>query len=206
MLIIGLTGSVASGKNFVADQFKKFNIYVFDADEQVHNILAYDKEVIKKVIEHYPSSIVNGNINRKALGQVVFSNKEKLDILESIIYPVLDRKRQNFLQQHQNKKEKIVILNIPLLFEKGIYKGCDFNILVTAFKINREKRFLDRGKSKDSVKELKNRFKLISQNQMIDSLKRKMSDFVIDNNRDESYVIKQIKKILHSINSDYKIN
>jgi dephospho-CoA kinase len=81
MKIIGLTGGIASGKNFVAEIFQKNGAAVFDADKEVHELLESHAEAIKEVKENFPESVIGKKISRKLLGQIVFSDPQKLKIL-----------------------------------------------------------------------------------------------------------------------------
>ena len=85
MKIIGLTGGIASGKNFVAEIFQKNGAAVFDADKEVHELLESHVEAIKEVKENFPESVIGKKISRKLLGQIVFLDSQKLKILEKII-------------------------------------------------------------------------------------------------------------------------
>ncbi len=142
MLVIGLSGTVASGKNFVADIFKDFGADVFDADQMVSKILEQDQLAIKKINESFNGVVANGKIDRKKLAQLVFSDKSKLDILEKIIHPKVAKARKNFILQAKEAKKALIILNIPLLFEKNIYKECDYNILVKSDYSLQKERFI----------------------------------------------------------------
>ena len=130
MLIIGLTGGLASGKNFVSSCFQRFRIPVFDADLEVHKLLVGDQGVFKQIKSNFPQAIFNSKINREILGQNVFKDKQKLEKLEQIIHPSLRRKEDLFIKNCRRNRQEIAILNIPLLFERGGYSRCHKNIAV----------------------------------------------------------------------------
>lgn len=96
MKIIGLTGGIASGKNFIAEIFAKNGAVIFDADVEVHKLLESDKSTIEEVINSFPESFIEQKINRKILGKIVFSNSKKLEILEKILHPKVRKKYQSF--------------------------------------------------------------------------------------------------------------
>lgn len=105
MLLIGLTGSIATGKSFIANIFKSKNIPCFSSDEQVAYLLQ-NQEVIKQIsnLNFFHNAIEDSCINKKKLSDIVFNNKELLLILERVLYPFIKEKRENFIEL--NKKEK----------------------------------------------------------------------------------------------------
>ncbi|MFT6077824.1 MAG: dephospho-CoA kinase, partial [Rickettsiales bacterium] len=144
MKIIGLTGGVASGKNFVAQHFERLKIPVFDADLEVHKLFITDSDIFQEIQEKFPDSIRNNKIDRKILGAEVFGDEKKLSDLEKIIYPKLRHKEDEFIKKSHRQRRKMVVLNIPLLFEKGGYKRCDKNIAVITSKKIQFNRFKKR--------------------------------------------------------------
>ena len=96
MIIVGITGSVASGKNFIAKIFEKFHFAIFDADLEISNILS-EEEIIIKINDCFSELNDNKSINKKLLAEIVFSNKEKLKLLEEITHPALFQKYQNLM-------------------------------------------------------------------------------------------------------------
>ena len=87
--VVGLTGGIASGKNFVAEIFSKNGAAIFDADKEVHLLLESNQDVIAQIKKNFPQSLVNHKIDRKILGKIVFDKKsaQKLKILEEILHP-----------------------------------------------------------------------------------------------------------------------
>ncbi len=126
MIVIGLTGSIATGKSFVARCFLKLGAAVFDADKNVHELLTFGGKAVKTVRELFPESYHEGEICRRRLGEIVFSDSSKRKKLEEIIHPLVDKSRKDFLKQCKKDKVKIAVLEIPLLFET-IY--CPLSIL-----------------------------------------------------------------------------
>ena len=141
MLIVGLTGGVASGKSFVASHLQRLKIPVFDADLQVHKLLANSGEIFLQVKKLFPKSIVSGQIDRKMLGAEVFGDQKKLQNLEQIIYPYLQKQENIFIKNCRRNRHKIAVLNIPLLFEKGGNKRCHKTIVVIVSKRVQFNRF-----------------------------------------------------------------
>jgi dephospho-CoA kinase len=204
MKIIGLTGGIASGKNFVAEIFQKNGAAVFDADKEVHELLESHAEAIKEVKENFPESVIGEKISRKLLGQIVFSDPQKLKILEKIIHVKVREEYQIFLQKAVKEKKKLAILNIPLLLETQSYK-CDKVVAIIVLDEVQKKRFLMRAKKTDPENFLHEKENLIRKfekikSKQIDNLKReKHADFVINNSLTKSFTIKQVKKIIAEI-------
>ncbi|MDX2082412.1 MAG: dephospho-CoA kinase [Rickettsiales bacterium] len=210
--IIGLTGGIASGKNFVAEIFAKNGAAVFDADQEVHNLLANNSYVISQVRKNFPNCFVDQKINRQILAKIVFANQKKLRILEKILHPQVRKSYQEFLKKLAAKKVKIAILNIPLLLESKAYK-CDKIVAIIAPKSVQKKRFLARAqknkqrnkqknKAKNSAIEKENlikKFEQIHQKQ-ISNIERKLhADFIINSAISKVDTIKQVQKILYQI-------
>ncbi len=203
MLIIGLSGTVASGKNFIANIFKDFGAVVFDADLEVHKLLSNDDEIIKKIAQYFPKAVISNKINREILGGLVFVNKENLIILENIIHPEITNMRQKFISNAKLENNSMVILNIPLLFEKKIYKECDYNILIKSSVSLQRARFIAREVKKNpdlNKNDIIAKFENILQNQSENSQKEKLADFILQNNQDKSILLKNIKEIFNNIN------
>lgn len=126
---LGLTGSIATGKSTVAKIFKEFDVPVFDADKAVHQI--YNRQdVVAEIANHFPKAICNGIIDRDELGRLISENSDKLASLETIIHPLVDELRQDFIKKAQESRAKMAIFDVPLLFETKSENNYDA-VLVT---------------------------------------------------------------------------
>lgn len=200
MKIIGLTGSVASGKNFVGEWFARLGIPVFDADREVHKIFSSDKQIIKKISQIFPEALDDNKINRTKLGKLTLGKRENLRVLEGLIHPLVRQKEQEFIRKSALKGYKKVILNIPLLFEKADYSRCDKIIVVEAPRLIQKERFIKRVKeNKDGknleISEIEKKFNQILDYQLPVYSKKKLADFTIQNGLDKNFTLRQIKKI-----------
>ncbi len=204
MKIIGLTGGIAAGKNFVAEIFKQNGAAIFDADKEVHNLLESDGSIIHQVKKYFPHSFVEKKIDRKILGKIVFDDVKKLEILERILHPQVRKKYEEFLLDAKKQNKKLVVLNIPLLLEKQGYK-CDKVVAVIAAKSVQRKRFLARAKKSDNKNFLRNKsfleekFAKIHARQMSNSARKDMADFVVDSGLSKLNTISQVQKIFAAI-------
>ena len=171
--IIGLTGGIGSGKTTVAKMFRDQGIPIYIADDEAKKIME-SNEIIKQVQEAFGKSvIVDSKIDRAKLANIVFQNPEKLEQLNKIVHPAVQKHFKNWLKNHL--ASPFVIKEAAILFETGGYKQCDKVITVVAPQLLRLERVVLRDKSdKKSVLQRIN-------NQWSDEKKVLLSDFVIEN-------------------------
>jgi len=190
MKIIGLTGSIATGKSFIAKELIKRGMVVFDADKVVAEFYN-DKDFIIAISKIFPQVIKNKLIDKDLLGKIVFNDEEKLHELEKLTHPLVQKKKEEFIRNNQN--QKFVILDIPLLFEAGYEDDCDKIIVTYATPHIQEERALKRpGMSKEKFEAIKSR-------QMDCDLKILRADYVIDTGISDMETINQLEKILEII-------
>lgn len=179
--IIGLTGGIGSGKSTIANYIASKGIPVYIADEAAKEIMN-TKEVIQQVQALFSENVIleNGYLNRTLIRDLVFSDKDKLAQLNSIIHPKVKRDFDNWLSQHQDAP--FVIKEVAILFETNGQEYCDATILVTAPLENRIQRVLERDKStKDIILQ-------IIQNQLPEEQKIRLATYVIENeNLEKTY-------------------
>jgi len=135
MILVGLTGSVATGKSTVAKMFKQCGAIVIDADELAHEIVTPGKPAWREIVTLFGKTVLNQDrsLNRQALGNIVFRYPKKRRQLEHIIHPRVAREQARLTRQAVRKDPTaVVIYDVPLLFEAGIDKRLDKTIVVTA--------------------------------------------------------------------------
>ncbi len=188
MLKVGLTGSIATGKSTVEKIFKKLGIPVIDADEIVHQLLK--RRDIKEKIVNLLGDVLdkNGEIDRKKVAEIIFSNPEKRKQLEQIIHPEVFKYIQDWLKAQEKNKNKIAIVSVPLMIETGSYKNYDKIIVVYAPEEIQLKRLIKKGMSEEEAR------KRINAQMSIDE-KLKYADFVIDNTGSLEDLEKQVLNI-----------
>lgn len=171
--IIGLTGGIGSGKTTVAKMFRDQGIPIYIADDEAKKIME-SNEIIKQVQEAFGKSvIVDSKIDRAKLANIVFQNPEKLEQLNKIVHPAVQKHFKDWLKNHTTSS--FVIKEAAILFETGGHKQCDKVITVVAPQLLRLERVVLRDKSdKKSVLQRIN-------NQWSDEKKVLLSDFVIEN-------------------------
>jgi len=193
-LRIGLTGGIGSGKSTVAKIFETLGIPVYYADDRAKAIMNENKELRQNIITHFgQDAYIDGILNRPYLSSQVFNNKEKLDLLNSLVHPITIADGEIWMQQQTTP---YAIKEAALIFEAGIDKYLDFVIGVTAPAALRIQRTMQRDKTtKERVTERMSR-------QMDEEEKMKRCDFVIYNN-EEQLLIPQVlavhKKLMTNI-------
>jgi dephospho-CoA kinase len=189
MKIIGLTGSIATGKSFVAEIFKKNNVIVFSSDYVVAELLR-TKEVVDILIvqPELKVAIKEGNIDKNILSNIVFKDKEALKILEGILHPLVEKERILFIER--NSIEKFMLFEVPLLFEKKYQIYCDKVITTYCSERTQMERALRR-KNLD-----KNRLEFIMKRQMPSNEKTKLTDYAVYTDISYEYTKSQIERIL----------
>jgi len=133
MLNIGLTGGIGSGKSTVAQFFREKGAYLIDFDILAHTVEEPERPAWKQIIEEFGPEILHkdSTINRGKLGDIVFQDKEKLEILNSIVHPAVFEEWVRRMEEIQKEKEDaIIISDIPLLIEVGLYQYVDLTVLV----------------------------------------------------------------------------
>jgi len=135
MILVGLTGGVATGKSTVAKMFKQCGAIVIDADELAREVVKPGKPAWRQIVKTFGKTVLNPDrtLNRRELGAVVFGNRTKLRRLELIIHPHVARGQERLTKQAAQKDpHAVVIYDVPLLFEAQIDKRVDLTIVVTA--------------------------------------------------------------------------
>ncbi|MEA5092941.1 Dephospho-CoA kinase [bioreactor metagenome] len=193
MKIIGVTGGIASGKSTVTAYLRKQNIPVFDADASAHDAVRLGSPCLAKIHEIFGDEILmkTGELDRKALATLVFSNKEALKKLENIIHGYVWAKAQEFIAAQ--KKEKIIVLDVPLLIECGWYTSVD---AVWLIKISEEEQ-IKRAIKRNNITEGEVRARIKAQ--MPFSEKQKYATTILDNSGSISSLEKQVSVALRTI-------
>ena len=146
MVVIGITGSIGMGKTTVSNMLTILKIPVFDSDKKVKEILDKNQKVRRKISKIWPDTI-SGNNNQEKIDKIALSNKifksnsAKVK-LENIIHPIVEKERTLFLKKFN--KCSIVGLDVPLLYETGTDKKCDYIFLVNTTRNIQKKRVLMR--------------------------------------------------------------
>lgn len=194
MIVLGLTGSIGMGKSTTAKFFKQKGIPVYDADETVHQ-LYQDESVIKRITAIFDDCLTDNHIDRAKISQQIVQEPAKLVSLEKIIHPLVREKENAFVATHRKNGDKLVVLDIPLLFETGGLQRVDKIAVVSAPLEIQRQRVLQR----DGWTEEK--FQAVLTRQIPDSEKRIRADFIIDTSKGLEYAENEVDNIISQIMS-----
>jgi len=173
MVIVGLTGSIGMGKSTAATMLREMGVPVYDADAAVHVLQAPGGAALPGIEAAFPGVVNAGVLDRQALGARVFGNKEALRRLEAIVHPLVQRMQRAFLRRAALAGEKLVVLDIPLLFEGLGDRRVDATLVVSAPAFLQRRRVLARpGMTVE-------KFEGILRQQVPDALKRRKASIVI---------------------------
>ncbi len=147
MKIIGVTGNIGSGKTLVSKYLEEKKAFIINADKIGHTILLKNGMAYFEVIEYFGSTILdsNDNIDRKKLGNIVFSDKEKLEVLTKITHKHIVSIIKGIIKERINKNiDSLIVIDAALLVEANLHNICDYVLLVTSTIDNRIKRIIVR--------------------------------------------------------------
>lgn len=192
-LVIGLTGGIASGKSTVSNMLKEMNITVVDADIEARLAVEKGEPAYQKIIREFGEDILfdNEEIDRQKLGSIIFHDAEKRQLLNSIVHPEVRNRMNNKIESAIKGGEKVVVLDIPLLFESKLTHMVQKTILVYVDREIQLKRLMERNSL--SLEDAEARI----QSQMPLSEKVGLADAVINNNGSLDETKKQLSEILN---------
>jgi dephospho-CoA kinase len=191
MFILGLTGSIGMGKTTTARLFAEEGVPVHDSDAAVHRL--YEGEAVAAIEAAFPGATANGRVDRQKLAAKVVNDAAALKRLEAIVHPLVRQSETRFLERARAAGEKIVVLDIPLLYETGGEKRVDAVVVVTAPAETQRQRVLERpGMTPEKLDALLRK-------QMPDSEKRARADFIVDSGGGLAAAREQVRNILREI-------
>lgn len=172
MIVLGLTGSIGMGKSTVGAMFAEEGVPLFDADAVVHRLQGPEGALVAEIEAHFPGTTGSGGVNRTALAEAVLGEPAQLRRLEALIHPAVAREKETFLAAHA--EAPLVVLDIPLLFEKGGWRSVDKIVVASApAEIQRVRVLARPGMTEE-------RLDAILALQTPDAEKRARADFVIE--------------------------
>jgi dephospho-CoA kinase len=198
MIVLGVTGSIGMGKTTAANMLRDLGVPVHDSDAAVHRLLGPAGGAVGPVGDLFPEALCRDAherdyIDRAVLGRIVFADREKKRALEEILHPMVRAESDAFKKDMQEKGEKVIALDIPLLFETGGENRVDVTICVTAPKDLQRERVLARpGMTSE-------KFDRIVAGQMPDAEKRKRADYVVETGKGLDDTRIQLQKIIDRV-------
>lgn len=174
MITVGLTGGIGSGKSTVAKMFEDLSIPIFIADIEAKRLMNSSKIIRRKLVKEFgDNAYTETGLNRPFIASIVFNNKEKLSILNSIVHPKVHQSYNRWLKKHED--EVYTVYEAAIIFELGRQNEFDYTILVTADENLKFDRLIKRDNT--TKEELQKRMN----NQWSDEKKIPLADFVIEN-------------------------
>jgi dephospho-CoA kinase len=191
MIIVGLTGSIGMGKTTTAALFADEGVPVNDADQVVHDL--YRSDAVEPIRAMFPDVIVDGVVDRKKLSENLAKNPAKFADLEAVVHPLVRAREKAFLDEQRALGKKVVVLDIPLLFETGGDRRVDKIVVVSCEPDVQRQRVLSRpGMTPE-------KFELILSRQTPDAEKRARADYVIDTGHGIDMARSQVKTLLKEL-------
>lgn len=176
-MLIGLTGGIASGKSTVSRMIKSLGLPVIDADVIAREVVEPGSECLKQIVAHFGSEVIdsNGALKRKTLGEIIFSDQKKRDVLNQIVHPAV-RKRMNQQKEHYIASGfQTIVYDIPLLYESNLFHLVEKVLLVYVDEDTQLCRLMER----DNINKEAALSRISSQQALID--KKARADAIIDN-------------------------
>ncbi|MDE3016127.1 MAG: dephospho-CoA kinase [Pseudomonadota bacterium] len=173
MTVIGLTGGIGMGKSTVAAQLAALGAKICNADAIVHMLLGKGGAAAAEVERAFPGAVNDGGVDRKALGDIVFHDAKQLAKLERLLHPLVVAEENRFIGNERRKGAKLIVLDIPLLFETAAERRCDVTIVASA------PAFLQRQRVMKRPGMTAEKFLRIVSAQMPEREKRKRADNVV---------------------------
>lgn len=190
MVILGLTGSIGMGKSTAAAMLRRLGVPVHDADAAVHRLMRRGGRAVAAIEAAFPGVVSRGAVDRKKLGTAVFDDPPALRRLEGILHPLVREETEAFLRRQARRRQPLVVLDIPLLFETAAQRRVDAVLVVTAPPHQQRQRVLRRPGMTEE------RFAQVLAQQTPDAEKRRRADFILNNGLSKGRSLKRLEGIV----------
>ncbi len=196
-MVIGLTGQTGAGKSTVSYILnQKEGIKVIDCDKLARTVVVNGSECLVKLAIEFSPLIIDedGSLNRKKLAEIVFSDHEKLNKMNDIMFPYIIDEIKNQVEQYKNEGVKAIVIDAPTLFESGCDKFCDLIVVVVADETIRFARILERDNITPEMATTR------MNSQFTQEFFMKHADYIIDNSGDKQDLAKSIISLVSKLN------
>jgi dephospho-CoA kinase len=201
MLLVGLTGGIASGKSLVTRVFRELGAHIIDADKIVHDLLSNGQDAHRAVIEHFGKGIEmhDGSVDRRKLGEIVFNDPEERAWLNQCIHPrVFEAYQRQVKTIGQHDPSAIVVMDAALLIETGYNRKMDRIVVVYAREQDQLRRLMERDRFSKEQAQARIR------SQMPLEEKKKHADYVIDNTGSREEAERQARETFEELKNEAK--
>ena len=198
MLLVGLTGNIGSGKSTVAQMLSERGATIIDADVLARRAVEAGTPAFAKIVARWGSSILapDGHLDRAALRRVVFADHAQLEELNQIVHPEVERLRARLIDQAKRRGDRVVVCDIPLLFERHMTDRFDRILLVDSHRAIRLERLVkERGLRETEEMEM-------IAAQMPAELKRARADFIVENDGTFAQLERRVNEVWTSLVRD----
>lgn len=199
MLKVGITGSIAVGKSYVCECFRELGCHVLDADKTAREVVEPGTAGLELIAREFGEIILraNGELDRKALGAIVFANPEKLQLLNSIVHPLVIEAQDHWIKKiEKDDPSGIAIVDAALMIESGSYRRFDKIIVVWCEPAIQLSRLMVR----DGLSESDAKKRIAAQ--MPQEEKKRFADYLIDTSADFNDVRRQVDKVFRKLRND----
>lgn len=195
-MVIGITGSIATGKSTVSNYLINKGYRLIDSDKIVHKLLSKSSVLSEISLAFGKDLIVDGVLVRKLLAKIIFNDEEKRKLLNKIIHPKVIQEILDETKNYKGKKGNLIFVDIPLLYEEKLEYLVDKVIVVYVPKEVQLERLIER----DNIDVMYAKKKI---NASMDiELKKEKADYLIDNSKDLAYLYNQIEEVLRRIENE----
>jgi len=198
MLLVGLTGNIGSGKSTVAQMLSERGATIIDADVLARRAVELGTPAFGKIVARWGSSILapDGHLDRAALRRVVFGDHAQLEELNQIVHPEVERLRARLIDQAKRRGDRVVVCDIPLLFERHMTDRFDRIVLVDAHRAIRLERLVkERGLRETEAMDM-------IAAQMPAELKRARADFIVENDGTFAQLERRVNDVWTTLSRD----
>lgn len=193
MKVLGLTGSIGMGKSTAATLLRHLGVPVHEADAAVRRLIGLGGAAVPAVAAAFPGVVRNGAVDRRALGARVFGDDAAIARLERILHPLVRQDSARFLGQARQRRARLVVLDVPLLFEVGRDQDCDATLVVSAPSFVQRARVLARpGMTEERLAQVLAR-------QLPDPEKRRRADFVVPTGLGRRLTLRRLIGVLKTL-------
>lgn len=193
MIILGLTGGMGMGKSTAAAAFRRAHIPVFDADAAVHQLQARGGRAVRAIESAFPGTVRDGAVDRAALREAVLGKPDALARLEHILHPMVEEEERAFVARARRRGERVVVLDIPLLFETGGDRRVDRVIVVSAPRAVQMHRIRARRRMSNAD------IAAVIARQMSDREKRRRADIVIQTGLSRHKSLQALSRVIREV-------
>jgi dephospho-CoA kinase len=195
MLVVGLTGGIASGKSTVSRMFEQAGIPVICSDELARKVVRPGSQGLAEIRRIFGDAVLDseGKLDREAMARLVFQDRSKRKILESIIHPRVEEEQNKRLRTLERQEHSIVVVDVPLLYETGWERFVDLVVVVYAPRHVQEERLVTRDGM--SVEDARSRLDA----QMPIDEKRRLADRLVDNGNTLEHTLRQVESVIEEL-------